>query len=126
MKEVSDRSLWADLLVMLECKSLVKSDFNRQKYDDRIVSIKRRIRTLNRNSDNNPKRVYLDAEFDGYLEKVEVPSNLQSEEERENWFNSEVKRPMFPYVRGGYSSVWHSFHKLHGVWYVYHRTWLNV
>lgn len=132
MKVKSERDLrlaYENLLLWKECASLIRSEFNRKKYDHHGRTLKREIREYHRVQSQKPIRAIVrDDGIDGYVEKVPVPVSCRSEEDREKWFDSEERlicRPS-PYDTGQRFTGWHHFAKLHGQWYLYHCVHVDI
>lgn len=100
-----------------------------EEVEKKLKSLKKGIRIFWKEKELNVKRWILGGDFDGYLEKVEIPEDISSKEIAEAWFEANEYRECTPSMydcTGQSFTNWYKIVKLHDKLYAYHSVGFDV
>ena len=111
---------------LMNAYRLIRSVGNKKEWKPWMDDIKRKIREYT--TETFSVRL-IKEDLDGYVVLKEFPSCVTSEEEAEEWFESEEKILYIPSAydcTGRAYTSWHKVFQRHGKWMFYHGVGLDV
>lgn len=108
---------------------LQKEEKKSIKLDDMIIEYKKNIRNYHKRENEKSFRICFDADLDGFIERIELPSNIKTQDEAEEYFRRYEYIEYMPSqydCTGQLFTSWYKIFKINNKYYAYHRVCRDV